>query len=390
MHIKVGIARSEAKARIRRAQEKARQDRLDEERRVVQSILDEAEASMRSAEHIIGRAEDVGRPLNQDDAKLSAEAIEKAAADGDSLAKQAESELVVVQEKLKGAEEACTVSEGLHGFDQQDAPQIWERQENVKARVETVASAVRKSRERAVRKAYAEMDQKQLECATAIRTQLSSQGQSGEELFANIGDGKPLTTELFAEFLKGLPNLELDAGQAEKLVEHIAGEAGNISKEQFLELIRLYYKCVKTTALNEDITIKSKQVRRLDVGEVVEFFEGPTLEDAAGVRRIRCRAVQDEAMGWATLAGNQGTPFLEPGGNFYSVVKETLLTDGLSVTDSKTIRRLAKGEVIEVLEFQKNDASVDVKRIKGKVKLDGATGWVTVASNQGAIFIEPC
>jgi len=390
MHMKVGIAQSEAKARIRRAEETARQKRLDEERRVVQTILDEADASMRSAEDIIGRAEDLGRPLTQDDTKLSAEAITTAAKEGDSLAKQAQSELVVVQEKLKGAEEACTLSEDLRGFDRQDAPLLRERHDNVKARVDKVVSILRKSREKAVRKAYAEMDQKRLECATAIRTQLSSQGKSGEELFASIGDGAPLTTEMFAGFLKGLPNLDLHDGQAIKLVEHIAGEAGSISKEQFLELIRLYYKCVKATVLNEDITIKSKQVRRLDIGEVVEVFEGPTFEEAAGVKRIRCQAVQDEAMGWATIAGNQGTPFLEPGGNFCSVVKETLLTDGLSVTDSKTIRRLAKGEVIEVLEFQKKDASVDVKRIKGKAKLDGATGWVTVASNQGTIFIEPC
>ncbi|CAE8656538.1 unnamed protein product, partial [Polarella glacialis] len=101
-------------------------------------------------------------------------------------------------------------------------------------------------------------------------------------------------------------------------------------------------------------------------------------------------AVQDDAIGWVTLAGNQGTPFLEPGGNFYTCVKETLLTDGLSVQDSKTVRRIAKGEVIEVLEFQKKDASADVKRIKGKAKLDGASGWITVSSNAGTSFLEPC
>jgi len=390
MHVKVGIARSEAKARIRRAEEKARRQRLDEERRVVQTILDEAEASMRSAEDIISRAEDVGRPLTQEDATLSSEAIEKGAAESDSLAKQAESELVVVQEKLKGAEEACNVSDDLRGFDQQDAPQLRERHDSVKARLDKVVSTAKKSKERAVRKAYAEMDQKRLECATAIRTELSSQGKSGEDLFASIGNGEPLTSDKFAGFIKGLSKLELGDGEAEKLVQHIAGEAGSISKEQFLELIRLYYKCVKATVLNEDISIKSKQVRKLEVGEVVEVFEGPLTEDAAGVTRIRCQAVQDEAMGWVTISGNQGTPFLEPGGNLCIVVKDTLLTDCLSITDSKTIRRLAKGEVIEVLEFQKKDDSVDVKRIKGKCKLDGATGWVTVASNQGTPFIEPC
>jgi len=199
-----------------------------------------------------------------------------------------------------------------------------------------------------------------------------------------------VSCEKFTEFLQGLKDLELADGQASKLCEHIAGEASEISKERFLELIKLYYKCVKGTVLSEDISIKSKTVRRLEVGEVLEALEGPAKEENAGVQRVRCMAVQDDATGWVTIAGNQGTSFLEPGGNFYSVVKETLLTDGLSVQDSKTVRRLAKGEVIEVLEFQKKDASVDVKRIRGKAKLDGASGWITVASNQGTIFLEPC
>ncbi|CAE8584073.1 unnamed protein product [Polarella glacialis] len=155
-------------------------------------------------------------------------------------------------------------------------------------------------------------------------------------------------------------------------------------------LVRLYYKCVKATVLSDEISIKGKTVRRLEVGEVLEALEGPAKEEGAGVQRIKCQAVQDDAIGWVTLAGNQGTPFLEPGGNFYTCVKETLLTDGLSVQDSKTVRRIAKGEVIEVLEFQKKDASADVKRIKGKAKLDGASGWITVSSNAGTSFLEPC
>merc|ERR1711879_43578 len=135
---------------------------------------------------------------------------------------------------------------------------------------------------------------------------------------------------------------------------------------------------------------KPKTVRRLELGEVLEALEAPKKDEASGVQRVRCHAVQDDAEGWVTLAGNQGTAFLEPGGNFYSCVKETLLTDGLSVQDSKTVRRLAKGEVLEVLEFPKKDASADVKRIKGKAKLDGAIGWTTIASSSGTAFLEPC
>jgi len=128
----------------------------------------------------------------------------------------------------------------------------------------------------------------------------------------------------------------------------------------------------------------------LDQGEVLECLEGPSKEEGANVQRVRCQAVNDDVSGWVTIAGNQGTPFLEVGGNMYTVVKETILTDGLSVEDSKTIRRVTKGEMIEVLEFAKKDATVDVKRIRGKARLDGVTGWITLSGNQGTKFLEPC
>ncbi|OLQ07452.1 hypothetical protein AK812_SmicGene9135 [Symbiodinium microadriaticum] len=85
---------------------------------------------------------------------------------------------------------------------------------------------------------------------------------------------------------------------------------GEISKEGFKELVRVFYKCVKATVMSEEMSIKSKTIRRLEVGE------------ATKVKRLRCLATQDECMGWVTLAGNQGTSFLEAGGNFYTCVKE--------------------------------------------------------------------
>jgi len=123
---------------------------------------------------------------------------------------------------------------------------------------------------------------------------------------------------------------------------------------------------------------------------VLEAVEGPTKEEGAGVQRVKCQAVSDAALGWVTIAGNQGTPFLEPGGNIYTCVKETAFTDGLSVRDSKTIRKLMKGEIIEVLEFSKKDETVGVMRVKAKAKQDGVTGWVTLAGNQGTSYLEAC
>lgn len=389
MHLKVAIAKSEVKARQKRAEEAERKRLLQEQRNEVQKIIDEAAAMIATAEEATTQAETTAKPLSRENDNMPASEIEAAANEADSLAKKTEVECASAAEKMKQAEDECEANPDLAGFDKKEVPRLRKRHENVKARAEKVVAAMKKARERAVRKAYAEMDEKRLQAAAAIRSKMGAETKNGEQLFASINGDAAITKEKFVELVKGLSDLELADGQAERLFEHIAAGAEDISKECFLELIRLYYKCVKGTVLSEDISIKSKNVRRLELGEVLEALEGPTKEEGVGVQRVRCQAVSDEAIGWVTIAGNQGTPFLEPGGNFYSVVKETLLTDGLSVQDSKTVRRLAKGEVIEVIEFAKKDASVDVKRIKGKAKLDGASGWITVASNQGTVFLEP-
>merc|ERR1712107_341660 len=118
-------------------------------------------------------------------------------------------------------------------------------------------------------------------------------------------------------------------------------------------------------------------------------LENPRRDEDAGVMRVRCRCVADGALGWVTLTGNQGTIFLEPGGNFYVVVKPTACTEGLSVS-SPSIRELRSGEIIEVHEFEKRYTLGAVTRIKGKVKSDGIVGWITVRGTQDTVFAERC
>jgi len=355
----------------------------------VQKIIDEAGEVLAGAEGIISEAEQKSQSILREQ-EMPAEEMVSTANVLEELAKRAEGELEHVLQKFKEAGEACEANPDLKGFDNKDIPRLRQRQERDKGRIEKVAAGVKKARDQAVQKAYAEMDQKRMEVVAAIRSHMSTESKTGEQLFAGIGDGGALKSNKFVEFVQGLSDLKLAEGQAEKLFGHIAGEAQEITKDAFLELIRLYYKCVKGTVLSEELTIKSKTVRRLEVGDILEAVEGPAKEEGAGVKRVKCSCVNDDATGWVTIAGNQGTAFLEPGGNLFTVVKETLLTDGLSVQDSKTVRRVSKGETIEVLEFPKKDASADVKRIRGRAKLDGATGWATVASSSGIVFLEAC
>jgi len=388
---KVAIVRSEVKARAVRAEREKRRQELEAKRQAVQKIAEEADALLTEADQCLSKAESEARPLALSGlGELAAEALKEAADSVETSVKEARALLEKAAEKAKKIAEDCGAEEELRGYENHFVGRLQQRQGRSESWAQKVADVADAARERAVRKAYAEIDSKRSDVVAAIRTKMGEDSKTGEQFFKGLTDSDKLSKEKFLEMLKGFEDLKFEDGQADRLFDHIAAGEAEVSQERFLELIRLYYKVVKGTVLSENLSIKSKTVRRLEMGEVLEALEGPAKEEGVGVQRVKCKAVNDDASGWVTIAGNQGTPFLEPGGNFLSCVKETVLTDGLSVQDSKTVRKIAKGEVIEVLEFTKKDASLDIKRIKGQAKLDGATGWITVSGNQGTAYLEPC
>uniref|UniRef100_A0A7S1AK39 EF-hand domain-containing protein n=1 Tax=Noctiluca scintillans TaxID=2966 RepID=A0A7S1AK39_NOCSC len=111
--------------------------------------------------------------------------------------------------------------------------------------------------------------------------------------------------------------VELSREEVKRLFAHLCGEqATTLSREAFLRIVRVYMKVVKETAMTGGVSIKgSKTLRRLEPSEVVEIIEGPVKEDTVDVMRVRARAMKDGLDGWITIAGNQGTVFLEDGGN---------------------------------------------------------------------------
>ena len=61
---------------------------------------------------------------------------------------------------------------------------------------------------------------------------------------------------------------------------------------------------------------------------------------------------------------------LELAQEFRRCVKEVALTTALEVKDGKTVRKLQKGEVLEVLEIGKVDAATGLSRLKCRALID--------------------
>lgn len=383
---KVAIAKAEAEDRLRRAQEQQRLLQLEEKRQEVLKIVDSAKEHLDQCEEVLRAADALARPLAKD-IEMSSDETQAAAAEAEAKAEQAGESLATARAKVQEAEREIDANAELRIIGKREVPWLQKRLDEAKEWQASVITSASSGKERALRKAYAENERNQAAIVTGLRGKMSVEGKTGEQFFEELTAEQPLAKAAFVALSQGLEDARLSEVQAERVFAHIAGEGESISKERFLEIIRLFYKCVKSTVLAEDICIKSKTVRRIQEGEVLEALEGPTKEGVAGVQRVRCQAVQDSAIGWATIAGNQGTFFLLPGGNLFACTQDTPITDGLSLP-AKSLRDLTKGELLEVLEFPRKDGSADVQRVRGKAKLDGTIGWVTL-SNQGTTYLEP-
>eukprot|EP00913_Durusdinium_trenchii_P017382 g16342.t1 len=406
MHQKLFIAHWEAITRKKAEEEAEIRRKIEEEQQALQKTLEEVSQLLKPCEVTAADSENKTRFLIKEDTEKASDEILTEADEVAQRVEQAEADLARYAERFKEAKDGVVVrsscEEELEAAEHgaalaHELKSLEQRESRARGQLSKITAALKLAREKARRKAYAEFDQKRSECATAIRAKMNSEElsanspksdrfaqceKSAEEFFEALNGGEALDREKFLDFLKGLPGLELFDGQREKVFESLA-EEGCINKQQFKDLVRVFYKCIKATVMSEEISIKSKTLRRLEVGEVLEALAPPCHEETT-------RVMRDELTGWVTVAGNQGTTFLEPGGNFYTCVKETVLSDVLSVKEGATIRKVTKGEVIEVLEFPKKDEASDVRRIKGKAKLDGAVGWISLQSNQGTVFMEPC
>eukprot|EP00930_Biecheleria_cincta_P072916 TRINITY_DN60257_c0_g1_i1.p1 TRINITY_DN60257_c0_g1~~TRINITY_DN60257_c0_g1_i1.p1 ORF type:complete len:1494 (+),score=434.52 TRINITY_DN60257_c0_g1_i1:52-4533(+) len=222
-------------------------------------------------------------------------------------------------------------------------------------------------------KAYLESNQSDIEPEKlenlwpneAVKPAAAADAPNGDDAKKSEGEKKPEGDEKKAE-------------EKEKAAE----EESEISRESFMRVVRIFYKVVKEIVLSDNLLIEqSEQLRRMDVGEVMEVFQGPMLDPSVGVYRIHGRALKDGIMGWVTVAGNQGITFLMPGGNLMRVARAARLTDTAQDVEGESgVRQLSEGDILEVIAWERInvDTPSAVTRIKAKVQGETAVGWTSI------------
>jgi len=185
---------------------------------------------------------------------------------------------------------------------------------------------------------------------------------------------------------------KMSEARQEQAREKMSSKQGmHVTREDFKRIIRMYYKVTRHCVLSDNLQIEqSSQIRRMDVGEVIEVHRGPTLDVSVNVYRVFCKCIRDGINGWATIAGNTGVTFLMPGGRIFTVKIPVALTSELKdVEGEKLVRELAEGEVLEVLEWARTSRSaLGVTRIRARAQLDNSVGWCTTVGNDEKIYLE--
>merc|ERR1712232_929905 len=243
--------------------------------------------------------------------------------------------------------------------------------------------------------------QKQLKTEDVFK-KIAKGGKVGESDFVKFVQKQCKATNGNAEEEEDTEEVELSQDDLSRLLAYLdEDETGELSEEELMGLIRCYMKVTKETVITTDKNIQeAKPIRRLEVNEVCYVIEGPVKDESADVMRSLVRAMKDEAEGWVTPVGNQGTEFLKEteGGLVMKVMKETILTASFEICGDAgkeqfrklkdTTRKLKPGEQVEVLQWMKKDESSGLMRAKVKTKVGNHVGWATAVGQTGAPFLE--
>lgn len=219
----------------------------------------------------------------------------------------------------------------------------------------------------------------------ALRAHVHEKGSNTDAFFSEHAKGQDIPLATFRAILANLPG-ELTSAQLDLGLERYHGGIGRLA---LCSMLQEYRRVVKEIAVTSAQAVKEgKSVRKLAVGEIVEVLEPGKFDKAVDLPRVRCRALLDGVDGWVTLKGNQGTNFLDkcPKPYFWFSAEAPLTEDFDSTSAQK--RTAQPGEVVELVQGPKKEASQEVDRVRVKAAKDGKTGWITMNDSTGAEFLK--
>ena len=146
-----------------------------------------------------------------------------------------------------------------------------------------------------------------------------------------------------------------------------------------------HYVCTRSVSLESKFASGSTEVRRIEEEEVFEALEAPKAEKKDGIERCRGRTLTDGKEGWFTLSAKSFAAWTPT----YKCVASTVLNDGPDIKESKALRKLEPGEVLEALDTPIFEKSAGLLRLQLRTQKDNLLGFATVRGSQGTALLQP-
>jgi hypothetical protein len=220
------------------------------------------------------------------------------------------------------------------------------------------------------------------ESATSIEGEVRSVEAKVDALLGNI-KGSGCDSQTKVALGKRLSEMKVKIAVAGKLAGSIAENASFI----------ILHKAAKSFSAKQKTLTDGETVFKL----IDKDGDGKiTLDDMKAFWAENGPSLTDEQAGRAFEyldAGEKG--FLDEAcvlpltNSNYKCVKKTALSDSFSIDNSKIVRTLDVGEMLEGLAEGQEDQATRVTRVKVKTTRDKKIGFATVKGNSGTVFLEP-
>mmetsp|Transcript_90376 Transcript_90376/g.238383 ORF Transcript_90376/g.238383 Transcript_90376/m.238383 type:complete len:1804 (+) Transcript_90376:3-5414(+) len=215
--------------------------------------------------------------------------------------------------------------------------------------------------------------------ASALRDHMKAKELTHEALYKEFSGGADsLSKDAFSAHLVKLPEAlsleELDFSEERRtaMFAHIDADAdGNVSLAEFKGIFKQRFICVKEITVTDGLDVaKSKTTDKISPGVELDTESNPATDESTGMVRIACSYAEGKS-GFVTMAGNQGTKFIDlisPFSIFCKEVDKTLGETSGSIMKVSTWFNLKIKELMTAgKEGPLADARGELSKLRSKV-----------------------
>eukprot|EP00747_Dinoflagellata_sp_TGD_P119452 gnl/TRDRNA2_/TRDRNA2_173013_c4_seq1.p1 gnl/TRDRNA2_/TRDRNA2_173013_c4~~gnl/TRDRNA2_/TRDRNA2_173013_c4_seq1.p1 ORF type:complete len:1141 (-),score=427.86 gnl/TRDRNA2_/TRDRNA2_173013_c4_seq1:209-3562(-) len=341
----VGIEREVARDNKRKAVREAQEKAVAEAKEALANKIKETTAKVDETDGVVKKAEEHVVPLASKARTLKATEMVTLAAEADGLIKTAKAEVAACKKKVAALSEDA--DEDLQAFLKGEVSKIESRLKGFDTRLNRVTGQANTFRESAKTKEATELEALKVKIVQLLKHHQTAKSLSNTAVFAEVAKkGDSIDQKKFVAFFQKCekpdkpkpakkPAPPKKEGDEEKKEEEPEPPAEKEEAPPDADLKRVF------TFLDED-------------------DEGKLTKDVF-LRLIRV---------------------------YMKVVKETVVTETLSIKESKVLRRLEIGEVVEVLGGEVKEEEAGVMRLEIKAMKDDVQGFVTPKGNQGTPYLK--